>query len=197
MLPKNISPHFPLAHKYTFLWWGFLEWSIFLSAPHPTPPTHMYDGPHANVLSFLHLALSSSHAGPTHVRTRRMFIWPCIWGFSLRTCQSKMGIFQVCNYTLWVQAAKLLSWHPQNPNLTLPAHPISTGNKAKPFRQIWNKHIQTFCLSHLGTTNGFSSYCRLKIYAYLHQRPFRFPNITFILPAVKCSGSCPRLSPRN
>lgn len=51
-----------------------------------------------------------------------------------------------------------------------PAHPISMGNKAKPFRQIWNKHIQTFCLSHLGTTNGFSSYSRLKIYAYLHRR---------------------------
>lgn len=50
--------------------------------------------------------------------------------------------------------------------------PISMGNKAKPFRQIWNKHIQTFCLLHLGTTNGFSSYCRsrLKIYAYLYPR---------------------------
>lgn len=193
MFPKNILPHFPLAHKYTLLWWGFLEWSL---SP-PLPVTRMNDSPHANVLSFLHLALPGSHAGPTHVRTPRMFIWPRIRRFSLRTCQTKMGIFQVCNYTLWVQAAKLLGWHPQNPNLTLPAHPISTGNKAKPFRQIWNKHIQTFCLSHLGTTNGFSSYRRLKIYAYLHQHPFLFPNITFILPAVKCSGICPRLSSRN
>lgn len=60
---------------------------------------------------------------------------------------------------------------PQHPNLTLTAHPISKGNKAKQFRQIWNKHIQTLCLSHLGTTNGFSSYSRLKIYAYLRWNP--------------------------
>lgn len=64
---------------------------------------------------------------------------------------------------------------PRTSNLALPAHPISTGNKAKPFRQIWNKHIQTFCLSHLGTANGLSSSRRLKIYAYLHQRPLPLP----------------------
>lgn len=29
---------------------------------------------------------------------------------------------------------KLLGWHPQHPNPTLPVHPISKGNKAKSFR---------------------------------------------------------------
>lgn len=55
------------------------------------------------------------------------------------------GYFKVCNYTLCrEQTVKLLSWHPQHPNPTLPVHPISMGNKAKPVRQIWNKTSKPF-----------------------------------------------------
>lgn len=72
---------------------------------------------------------------------------------------------------------------------TLTAHSISMGNKAKPFRQIWNKHIQTFCLSHLGTTDGFSSYSKLKMYAYLHHFA-SFAHITVIVPAMKWPCVC-------
>lgn len=51
----------------------------------------------------------------------------------------------------------------------------------------------TFCLSHLGTTNGFSSNRRLKIYAYLHQHPFS-ASILRILPTIKWTMNCPCFS---
>lgn len=58
---------------------------------------------------------------------------------ALPTYQNRIGIFKVCNYTLCRdQAVKWLSWHPQHPNPTLPMHPISAGNKAKPVMWIWN-----------------------------------------------------------
>lgn len=130
-----------------------------------------------------------------HMYAHRMLIWPHKRGFSPHTCQSEMGIFQVCNYTLWVQADKITRLAPQHPNLTLPAHPVSTGNKAKPFRQIWNRHIQTFCLSHLGTTNGFSSYRRLKIYAYLHQCPLSLSQYYIYFASHKVLRYLPLLPP--
>lgn len=143
------------------------------------------------------ILLYSAAALVPHMYARRMFIWPCKRGFSPRTCQSEMGIIQVCNYSLCVQADKITRLAPQNPNLTLPAHPVSTGNKAKPFIQIWNKHIQTFCLSHLGTTNGFSSYRGLKIYAYLHQYPLSLSQYYIHFASHKVLRYLPLLSSCN
>lgn len=128
-------------------------------------------------MRYEYLIPTCSHACRAHVCAHHMFTATHDRQFlppsQLSACaKTRMGIFKFYNYTLCrVRGAKLLGWQPRLPNLTPPVHLISMGNKAKPFRQIWNKHIQTFCVSHLGTTNGFSSNGRLKIHAYSQQHP--------------------------
>lgn len=194
MFPKNIL-HFPLAHKYTLPWWGFLEWSIF------PPPSlqehtctlvlvqmyyHSYISPYCAAAlvphMYAHAACSFGHVDE---------------GSRLKRAKAKWVFSGLQLYPLSAGRQNYSVGTPRNPNLTLPAQPISTGNKAKPFRQIWNKHIQTFCLSHLGTANGFSSYRRLKIYAYLHQHPLSLSQYYIHFANHKVLRYLPLLSSRN
>lgn len=161
-----------------------------------SPGTHMYARAGAKVLSFLHLAVLCGRACPTHVCTRRMFIWPRKRGFSPQTCQSEMGIFQVCNYTLWVQADKITRLAP-------PETPISHSQHNPSQREIRQNH-----LDRSGTNTSKPFVCHTwgpqmdshhivdwKFMLIYTSTLFLFPNITFILPAVKCSGTCPYCPP--
>lgn len=87
-----------------------------------------------------------------------------------------------------------------------PSTPISHSPHSSSQWEIKQKYLdrtgtntsKPFCLSHLGTTNGFSSYSRLKMYAYLQQHSSLFPNIMFILWAIKWPCICPcRPHPTN
>lgn len=157
------------------------------------PGTHMYDSAHANALSLVHLAALVPHV---YAHTACSF-GHVNGGSRLTRAKAKWVFFRSAIMPSECAQTKLLGWHPQNPNLTVPAQPVSTRNKAKPFRKIWNKHIQTYCLSHLGTTNGFSSYRRLKIYAYLHQYPFSLSQYYIHFASHKVLRYLPRLSSCN
>lgn len=151
----------------------------------------MYAGARANALSFLHLAVPCSRARPTHVRTTACSFGHVNEGSRLARAKVKWVLFTSAIIPSECRQTKLLGWHPRTP--------ISHSQHSPSQREIRQNH-----LDRSGTNTSKPFVCHTwgpqmdshhivdwKYMLIYTSSPFLFPNITFILPAIKCSPTCP------
>lgn len=155
---------------------------------------------------YKHLSLMGKHACPMckQMHTNSFFLFVFFFLLTgLITLMHSLKLFRCAKAGwLFLRSAIILSAEHRQQNYSVGtsstpiSHSLQTQSQWEIKQNLLGSYTTThptFCLSHLGTTNGFSSNRRLKMYAYLHQHPFS-ASILRILPTIKWTMNCPCFS---